>query len=321
MSHLCLWAIDGNLPVNILAVIGAFALGGFLGGWAISLTAKFAFNQRVPNWLAWTMRLLIGLVAGWVAWLCLFGTGGGGLGGSGWGMGGGGNGNSKDRAAEKDDKSAKDTKPPEPEETPKPKDPDSKPKKDGPGIGSGETIRVEVLGDVTLEQLAGGGKANLDKRYRIADAPRTLHTFGEIKDLIRERRSQTPPLSKLVVIIAKLDVHAAEPRRDGMHAIRRAGGRTHSQAAVEHRVVLLPAEVQPAEFGEAFFVGLDARVVAPVVFDGPGLEGELGAPDVIVRERVQVRLHHRRDDRRPGPRMLFEIEQRALLVGLFRHCP
>lgn len=200
MSHLCLWAIGGDLPVKLLAVIGAFTLGGLLGGWAVSLTAKFAFNQRVPNWLAWTMRLLIGFVAGWVAWLCLFGNGGGGFGGSGWGLGGGGDGTSKDkdRPAEK---STKDAKKPDPDETPKPKEPDPKEKKDGPGVGSGETIRVEVLGDGPLGKLAGEAKVNLEKRYRLADSPTTLRTFGEIKGLILERRSQTPPLGKLIVII------------------------------------------------------------------------------------------------------------------------
>ena len=120
MSHFCLWAIGNDLPVKILAVIGAFTLGGVLGGWAVALTAKFAFNQKVPNWLAWTMRLLTGLVAGWVAWLWLFGAGGGGFGGSGVGLGGGGNDKDKDRATEK---SVKDARTPDPEETPKPKDP------------------------------------------------------------------------------------------------------------------------------------------------------------------------------------------------------
>ena len=199
MSHLSLWAIDRNLPVNILAVIGAFTLGGFLGGWALSLTAKFAFNQKVPHWLAWTMRLLTGLVAGWLAWIWLFGAGGGGVGGSGFGLGGGGNG--KDRAADKSAKDGKDAKPPDPEVIPKTKDPDPKEKKDGPGIGSGETIRVEVLGNGPLEKLAGGGKVNYMKRYRLDTPTTTLRTFEEIKKLIVQRRAQNPPLRQLVVII------------------------------------------------------------------------------------------------------------------------
>ncbi len=199
MSHLCLWAIGGDLPVKVLAVIGAFTLGGFLGGWALSLTAKFAFNQKVPNWLAWTMRLLTGLVAGWIAWLWLFGAGGGGFGGgSGVGLGGIDDSNSKDRAA---DKSGKDEKKPDPEETPKAKDPDSKSKKDGPGIGSGETINVEVLGDESVKKLAGGNEVNLEKRYRLADAPTSLRSLEEIKALILERLKHTPPLQKLNVII------------------------------------------------------------------------------------------------------------------------
>ena len=197
MSHLYLWAIGNDLPVKILAVVGAFALGGFFGGWFVSLVAKFAFNQKVPNWVTWSMRLLSGLLAAWITYMWLFGAGGGGFG---WGTGGGnGNGDAKDKSG-LGDKAGKGDKPPDPVEPPKDKE-DDKGKNDGPGIGSGETIRVEVLGNDPLEKLARGGKVNRERRYRLADAPMTLRTFEEIKKLILERRSQTPPLRQLVVII------------------------------------------------------------------------------------------------------------------------
>jgi hypothetical protein len=195
MSPLCLWAIGSDLPVNVLAVIGAFTVGGFLGGWAFALTAKLAFNQKVPNWLAWAVRLLSGLAAACVVWMWVFGSGGGGFGGSGFGLGGNGAGKDKDTKSDKDDKKT------DPVVPPKDKDPDEKPKTDGPGIGAGETLRVEVLGDGPLEKLAGERKMDRDKRYRIADAPTALRTLEEIRKLILQRRSQTPPLRQLVVII------------------------------------------------------------------------------------------------------------------------
>jgi len=196
MSHLNLWA-SSDLPVNVLAVIGAFTVGGFLGGWVFALVAKAAFNQKVPNWLAWAVRLLSGLVAAWLVGAWLFGPGGGGGGGGGLWPGGSGTAKDKDTKADKDGKGEKKPAP----VVPKDKDPDDKGKTDGPGIGSGETLRVEVLGDGPLQILAREGKMNPEKRYRVADAPTALRTLEEIRKLILQRRSQTPPLRQLVVII------------------------------------------------------------------------------------------------------------------------
>jgi hypothetical protein len=198
MSHLFVWAAS-DLPVHLLAVVGAFALGGLLGGWAVGLVVKFAFNQKLPPWIAWTMRLLSGLVAGWLVWMWLFGPGGGGGGGGGLWPGGSGTGTSgeKDKGT---DKTGKPDKSPDPI-TPKPKDPTEKIEPVGPGIGSGESIVVEVLGNGPLEKLARGGKMDPERRYRVADAPMRLRTFAEVKKLILDRRSQTPPLRKLDVVI------------------------------------------------------------------------------------------------------------------------
>jgi hypothetical protein len=198
MSHLYPWAAASDLPVHLLAVIGAFTVGGFLGGWGVALAAKLAFNQKLPNWLSWAMRLLCGLVAGWLVWMWLFGPGGGGGGGGGWWPGGTGTSGEKDKGS---DKTGKPDKTPDPITPPKDKEPDNTGKPDGPGIGSGEAIRVEVLGNGPLEKLSRGGKMDPEKRYRIADASTTLRTFAEIKKLILERRSQTPPLRKLDVVI------------------------------------------------------------------------------------------------------------------------
>jgi hypothetical protein len=201
MSHLYLWADVSHLPVKVLATIGGFAVGGFLGGWVFALMAKAAFNQKVPNGLAWIIRLVSGGIFAWFVWITLAGSGPfGGLGDSLFGNGPGGNTTTKDKDT-KSDKDGKDDKKTDPGVPPKEKDPKNKIETDGPGIGVGETLRVEVLGNGPLEKLAGERKMNLEKRYRIADAPTTLRTFEEIKKLILERRSQTPPLKKLDVVI------------------------------------------------------------------------------------------------------------------------
>ena len=62
-------------------------------------------------------------------------------------------------------------------------------------------IVVIVLGNGPLEKLAGTVKPNYEKRYRLADAPTMLRTLEEIKSLISQRRGQTPPLRKLIVIV------------------------------------------------------------------------------------------------------------------------
>ena len=203
MSELPLWAIGSDLPVKVLATIGAFTLGGFLGGWLVGLVAKFSFRQTLPNWLAWTMRSLSGLIFAWIVWNSLSGKGPfGGLGNWLFGDGPGQETNyvGDERVKDKTPAGSKSGKGDKTVDPPKDKDQD-KSKTDGPGIGSGEAIRVEVLGNGPLEKLAREGKPNYEKRYRLADAPTALRTLEEIKTLISQRREKTPSLRKLIVIV------------------------------------------------------------------------------------------------------------------------
>ena len=102
-----------------------------------------------------------------------------------------------------------------------------------------------------------------------------------------------------------------------MHPVRRAAGGSQTKAAVQQRVVSLKAEVDPAPLREALVVHLQVHV-----FAGGGKrplrEAEFRPPDVVVRQLEQVGLQQRHHRDGPRPRVLFQINQRALAAGL-RH--
>ena len=51
-------ALGTDLPIKALAVIGAFTLGAFAGGWVLGLVAKTVYRQQVPPWVTWLLRTL-----------------------------------------------------------------------------------------------------------------------------------------------------------------------------------------------------------------------------------------------------------------------
>src|SRR5262249_19789598 len=81
-------------------------------------------------------------------------------------------------------------------------------------------------------------------------------------------------------------VDAAEAERDGMNAARGASRGAQAKATVEQGVVVLEAEVDPAALGNALEVALDLHVLARLVAERR--EAELGAPDVIVGQLVEI---------------------------------
>ncbi len=76
--------------VKILAVVGGGVLGGVSLGLLAQLLAKAFTARRLPRWPALVVRLLGGIICGWLIALWLFGGGGPGIGGTGgWGFGSG----------------------------------------------------------------------------------------------------------------------------------------------------------------------------------------------------------------------------------------
>jgi hypothetical protein len=172
-----------DVLVRILAVAGAAALGGVLLGLLTQLLVRAMTTRKLPPWPLNTVRVLGAVAAGWLVALWLFGGGGPGIGGlGGFGLGSGsGRGEGDKKPAEKD--------------------------KDGKGAGNGspvpadESLRVEVLGDPALKRIAGDG---FDARhsYRIAGAGGgKLLTLAEVKDTVKQRQRQSPPLRRLELVL------------------------------------------------------------------------------------------------------------------------
>ena len=113
-----------------------------------------------------------------------------------------------------------------------------------------------------------------------------------------------------------VDVDAAETERHRMDTGSRSGRRHHPEATVEIGVVRLEAEVDPTPLGEALVVQFEVHVLRGGV-ERPRAVSEFGLPTVVVRQLKQIDLHQRHDHRRPRPRMLFQVEERAVGMSLF----
>jgi hypothetical protein len=190
--------IGNDLPIRILAVVGAAALGALLLGWLVQLVVKLAFLRDVPRWPLWALRVLGGVVCGLFAYVWLFGAGGGGFGGpGGLGFWGGPGSGGKDRngapVAKKDDRTDKN------KDKEKDKDPSDKDDKKGPIGSPTDTMRIEVLGNDSLRKVVKD-RPDLTKRFRIAGVDGLVGVEG-VKDLVLKRRMQKPPLKRLQIVI------------------------------------------------------------------------------------------------------------------------
>lgn len=183
-----LWALDSRFGVYVLAVVGAFALGGMICGWLAQLLVSLTVNQKLPRWPAWVVRTLGGGVCAWVTYLFVFGGGDGSLPG---GQGGRSTGTTAGSALDGEKTSAKEGK--------------KKDAKDDDPPPKGDTIRVEVLGDEPLRKLAKAATFEPGKRYRLQGEQR-LRTLDEIQKLVRDRLAN---LARVEII-----VYRDSPARD-----------------------------------------------------------------------------------------------------------
>lgn len=194
------WTIGMDFPIRVLAVVGGFAAAHVLGGWLARLLIKALFRRKLDGWPLWVVRLLSGVLGGWLVALLLFGGGGGGLGGpGGTGFGGTGKGEGVDKESKRPlDKATK---------------PDDKDKdKSDDGAGPGETLVLEVLGEAPLRKLTPKGVVDATRCYRVAGMPARVYGLDEIKALIRQRRAAEPPLSRLEIVVYKDSPDFARPQ-------------------------------------------------------------------------------------------------------------
>lgn len=170
--------------VKVLAVIGGGVLGGLGSGLLAQLLARAFAMKKLSRWPVLTVRLLGGVICGWLVALWLFGGGGAGIGGmGGWGFGSGtGKGESEQtsKVVKKEGEGKKDE-----STTQTPAD---------------ETLRIEVLGSDVLKK----ADQDLSRCYRIdtEEGPR-FRTFEEIKEAIRKRQEKQPPLRRIEIVLYK----------------------------------------------------------------------------------------------------------------------
>lgn len=173
--------------VKALAVVGGAVLGGLFVGLFAQLLVRAFTGKTLPPFARWLLRVLGGVLVGWIIALFVFGGGGPGLGGlGGWGFGSGsGGGDSKDSETKKD-------------ATPK----DSTPTKDaGSGTAPKRVLRVEVLTDPTVAKALGKEGVERQRYYRVeGTAANDLLTLDALKEKIRERLKKQPPLERLDVV-------------------------------------------------------------------------------------------------------------------------
>ncbi len=168
-----------DVVVRVLAVVGGGVLGGLGLGVLAQLLARVLTTKKLPRGPALVVRLLSGVICGWLLALWLFGGGGPGIGGAGgWGLGSGigkGDGEKTTEVAKKDGERGKgDDEAKTPDEA---------------------TLRIEVLGNAPLK------KANLDINHRYRIETGELLTFEKIKETVKQRQKKQPPLRHIEIVL------------------------------------------------------------------------------------------------------------------------
>ncbi|MGH7169758.1 MAG: hypothetical protein ACRELG_05715 [Gemmataceae bacterium] len=173
-----------DFVVKILAVIGGGVVGGLGMGLLAQLLSRALTTKKLPPWTVLMVRVLSGVICGWFVYLGLFSGGGSGIGGPGGGQSGSGPGQS---GGEK------------PIEVTK-KNGDDRKNGGEAKTAAGETLRIEVLGSATLSESA----IQAERWYRIdTDDGSRLLTFAEVKEAVKNRQQEQPPLRRIEMVLYK----------------------------------------------------------------------------------------------------------------------
>lgn len=172
------------LAEKILAVVGGAVMGGLLIGFLTQLLTRAFTAQKLPRWSQLTVRLLGAVIGGWLVALWVLGGGGAGFGGAGgWGLGSGPGSGQGEKIAEISKKGDR-----EKENGNESKAPTT------------ESMRIEVLGRAALSE----SDVRAERWYRIETGQGwRLRTFAEIKEAIKDRQQEQPPLSRIEIVLYK----------------------------------------------------------------------------------------------------------------------
>lgn len=171
--------------VKALAVVGGGAIGGLGMGLFAQLLARAFTTKKLPPWPALTVRILGGLICGWLVYIWLFSGGGSGIGGPGGGYAGSGS----DKGGEKTTARIKNEN-------------NGEKRNDRTIVSDAEELSIEVLSKHVLKKL-GTDESHC---YRVQfDDKRQPLTLEDIKRAIEQRRQKEPPLRRIKIVLYKPD--------------------------------------------------------------------------------------------------------------------
>jgi hypothetical protein len=209
------WTVlQGQVVWWLSFVVGAL-VGGYVVGLAVQALAALFANQKLPPVALWLVRILAGIVCGWLLALAMSGHGLPGL-----GTGGGGTGSTDQKGPEHPNESAAS----HGHSTETTSSTHTVPRPDTPAQSVPETP-----GDlVTIEVLSRDQVADPDRCYRVASGtgPKALLDLGGVVDRITK---QTQPRVRQVKVILYKDSPAKGTPRytalmDALHNIRTSEG-------------------------------------------------------------------------------------------------
>jgi hypothetical protein len=167
---------------KILAVLGGAVVGAVVVGLLAQLLTRAFTAQKLPRWAMLVMRLLGGVIGGWLVALWVLGGGGFGFGGlGGWGLGSGpGKGPETNEVAKKEG--------------------DNQGHNGDKETPQDESLLIEVLGKDALSEQ----DFRALRLYRLdTGTGQRLLTFEEVKEAIKKRQDKRPPLSRLEIVVYK----------------------------------------------------------------------------------------------------------------------
>jgi hypothetical protein len=222
-------SLPGPVVWWLTFAVGAL-VGGFVVGLAVQAVVGIAGNQKMPPTALWLVRILAGIVCGWLLALALTGHGLPGLGGPGGNQNGDHSGDSSPHtdspAGPKQDTDGK-----KPQET-HPAQPETPPK--ATAEKPGDLVTIEVLPrDLVANLQKGDGPVNPDRCYRFSSGTEKK-VLLDLSGVLERIRGQTrPPVREVKVILYK-DSPAENTRSTGalMDALGNLRGPDGSKIAV-----------------------------------------------------------------------------------------
>jgi hypothetical protein len=175
-------------PEQILAIVGGAAVGAFVFGLIAQLMSRWLTTKKLPPFPTNTIRGVGGVLLGLLTAMWVWQDGG-------WGPGGLGGPGNADGTGAGDVKPDSDKGPPK-DEREASKDP-SKPPDKGQPAPPEMVLRIEVLTDSALSEYDKG-----EGRYYKVEGDEVKHprTLPEMRDYIRKRIDDKPPLRRLDIV-------------------------------------------------------------------------------------------------------------------------